>query len=70
VACPVATADRIETRLALAQKAGLVRYGVHRQDAAVVTCVSPSVLHDDHVHFVDGADGGYARAAAMLKRRP
>lgn len=70
VACPVATADRIETRLALAQEAGLVRYGVHRQDAAVVTCVSPSVLHDDHVHFVDGADGGYARAAAMLKRRP
>ncbi|MCJ2036437.1 DUF3095 domain-containing protein [Methylobacterium sp. J-068] len=70
VACPVATADRIEARLALAQEAGLVRYGVHRQDAAVVTCVSPSVLRDDHVHFVDGADGGYARAAAILKRRP
>lgn len=70
VACPVATADRIEARLDLAQEAGLVRYGVHRQDAAVVTCVSPSVLRDDHVHFVDGADGGYARAAAMLKRRP
>ncbi|GJE18826.1 DUF3095 domain-containing protein [Methylobacterium marchantiae] len=70
VACPLATADRIESRLAVAQEAGLVRYGLHRQDAAVVTCVSPSVLRDDHVHFVDGADGGYARAAAMLKRRP
>lgn len=70
VACPVATADRIEGRLARAQAAGLVRYGSHRQDAAVVTCVSPSVLRDDHVHFVDGAGGGYAWAAAMLKRRP
>lgn len=70
VACPVAAADRIETRLTAAQGAGLVRYGLHRQDAAVVTCVSPSVLRDDHVHFVDGADGGYARAAAMLKRAP
>jgi len=70
VTCPVATADRIEARLATARTAGLVRYGLHRQEAAVVTCITPSVLRDDHVHFVDGADGGYARAAAMLKRQP
>ncbi|WP_019903604.1 DUF3095 domain-containing protein [Methylobacterium sp. 77] len=70
VACPVAVANRIEARLSVAQDEGLVRYGIHRQDAAVVTCISPSVLRDDHVHFVDGADGGYARAATMLKRRP
>lgn len=69
VACPVAVADRIEARLAVAQEEGLVRYGLHRQEAAVVTCITSSVLRDDHVHFVDGADGGYARAAAMLKRR-
>jgi len=70
VTCPVAMAERIEARLAAARSAGLVRYGLHRQEAAVVTCISPSVLRDDHVHFVDGADGGYARAAAMLKRQP
>lgn len=70
VTCPVATADRIEAQLAAARSAGLVRYGLHRQEAAVVTCITPSVLRDDHVHFVDGADGGYARAAAMLKRQP
>ncbi len=70
VTCPVATADRIETRLAAARSAGLVRYGLHRQEAAVVTCITPSLLRDDHVHFVDGADGGYARAAAMLKQQP
>lgn len=70
VTCPVATADRIEARLAAARAAGLVRYGLHRQEAAVVTCITPSLLRDDHVHFVDGADGGYARAAAMLKRQP
>ncbi len=70
VNCPVATADRIEERLAAAHSAGVVRYGLHRQEAAVVTCITPSVLRDDHVHFVDGADGGYARAATMLKRQP
>lgn len=70
VTCPVATADRIEARLVVARSAGLVRYGLHRQEAAMVTCITPSVLRDDHVHFVDGADGGYVRAAAMLKRQP
>jgi hypothetical protein len=24
-------------------------------------------MHDDHMHFVDGAEGGYALAARMLK---
>lgn len=70
VTCPVATADQIEARLAAARSVGLVRYGLHRQEAAVVTCITPSLLRDDHVHFVDGADGGYARAAAMLKQQP
>ncbi len=46
----------------------LVRYGLHRQEAAVVTCITPSPLRADHLHFVDGAGGGYARAAQNLKR--
>ncbi|WP_376707202.1 DUF3095 family protein [Bradyrhizobium japonicum] len=27
----------------------------------------PSNIRSDHVHFVDGADGGYAATAAKLK---
>jgi hypothetical protein len=46
---------------------GIVRYGVHRQDAAMMTCFAPSVMRSDHVHFIDGARGGYASAATALK---
>jgi hypothetical protein len=31
-----------------------------------MTCFVPSVLTSDHVHFVDGAGGGYASAAKQL----
>ena len=45
----------------------VVRYGLHRQDAAMMTCFTPSVMRSDHVHFIDGARGGYASAATALK---
>jgi Protein of unknown function (DUF3095) len=54
-------------RLAAAASSGIVRYGLHRQDAAMMTCFTPSVLRSDHVHFIDGARGGYASAATALK---
>lgn len=53
--------------LAAAAAAGIVRYGLHRQDAAMMTCFTPSALRSDHVHFIDGARGGYASAATALK---
>jgi hypothetical protein len=54
-------------RLSAAAAAGLVRYGLYRQDAAMMTCFTPSALRSDHVHFIDGARGGYASAATALK---
>ena len=57
-------------RLAAAASAGIVRYGLHRQDAAMMTCFTPSALRSDHVHFIDGARGGYASAATALKAAP
>jgi hypothetical protein len=32
-----------------------------------MTCFAPSVMRSDHVHFIDGASGGYASAATALK---
>jgi hypothetical protein len=26
-------------------------------------------MNEDHIHFVDGAEGGYTKAAGMLKRK-
>lgn len=62
-----ATADRIEAVLGEAEAAGILRYGTTRQDAALMTCIVPSVTADDHMHFIDGAGGGYAAAAARMK---
>src|SRR5712672_676269 len=56
--------------LTLAASAGIARYGLHRQDAAMMTCFTPSALRSDHVHFIDGARGGYASAATALKATP
>jgi hypothetical protein len=53
--------------LAKAASERIVRFGLHRQDAAMMTCFTPSVMRSDHVHFIDGARGGYASAATALK---
>lgn len=68
--CAPGLADAIEARLAEAAEAGALIYGLHRQKAALVTCFTPSVTRPDHVHFVDGAMGGYAAAATVLKAGP
>jgi hypothetical protein len=54
-------------RLTRAASSHVARYGLHRQDAAMMTCFTPSALRSDHVHFIDGARGGYASAATALK---
>jgi len=68
--CTVELADAIEQRLSVAAAAGIARYGLCRQDAAMMTCFTPSALQSDHVHFIDGARGGYASAAMALKAMP
>jgi hypothetical protein len=60
----------LKERLAAAATNGTARYGLHRQDAAMMTCFTPSVMRSDHVHFIDGARGGYASAATALKATP
>ena len=68
VDCHEATAQEIEERLAAAEANGIIRYGTHRQSAALMTCIVPSIHTNDHLHFLDGAGGGYARAAMRLKQ--
>jgi len=65
--CTPSLAAEIEDYLKEAAAKGLVRYGAHRQDAAMMTCFTPSPVNPNHVHFIDGAQGGYALAAAALK---
>ncbi len=67
--CSPEFAAEIETRLSAAAFAGTLHYGLHRQEEALMTCFTPSPADRDHVHFIDGAGGGYAAAAVALKAR-
>lgn len=58
--------DRIEALLREAQEKGIARYGLHRQKSALMTCFVPTPLSRDHIHFIDGAAGGYAVAASQI----
>ncbi|MEO0939417.1 MAG: DUF3095 domain-containing protein [Pseudomonadota bacterium] len=61
------TAAALRAVLDAAEEAGILRYGWFEQDEAMMTCIVPSPLLDTHVHFIDGAAGGYAQAALRLK---
>jgi hypothetical protein len=65
--CDLATVAELKGILDKGVRAGTIRYGMHQQDQAMMTCIVPSALQNDHVHFIDGASGGYTQAAATLK---
>lgn len=65
--CDPATEKRLRSLLAEGSEAGIIRYGIHTQSEAMMTCIVPSILADNHVHFVDGASGGYTEAAQAIK---
>ena len=65
--CTPELADEIERHLVASAAKGVVHYGTHRQHAAMMTCFTPSPTSANHVHFIDGALGGYAMAAKAMK---
>lgn len=67
--CDAALESALLARLDRAETGGELRYGIHRQDAALMTCIVPSYEDDGHFHFIDGAGGGYTAAATDLRRK-
>jgi hypothetical protein len=65
--CTPAEISAIEAYLAELHAAGRIVYGTHLADSAMMTCLVFSLEESRHVHFIDGADGGYALAALQLK---
>ncbi|HLJ71562.1 MAG TPA: DUF3095 family protein, partial [Roseiarcus sp.] len=53
----------------LQQASDFAEYGAFRQSNALLTCYAPSLTDRSHIHFVDGAGGGYAMAAKAMKER-
>ncbi|MBY0470017.1 DUF3095 domain-containing protein [bacterium] len=61
--------DRIRAYLEKQRKAGLLYYGLHISDQALMTCLVFAPSDNQHIHFIDGAGGGYALAALELKEQ-
>lgn len=47
---------------------GQIAFGIHAAPSSLITCMVTN-YDKDHVHFLDGANGGYAIAARELKRQ-
>lgn len=49
-------------------KKGNLAYGVHLSETAIITCMVFRYQRN-HIHFVDGSEGGYVKASEKLKIR-
>jgi len=67
--CSTKQADKIDAMLALRAQRGELIYGLHRSDSALMTCLVFDLHNGEHIHFVDGSDGGFTSAAKNLKAR-
>jgi hypothetical protein len=65
--CDAAAVAEIRRELDRRAAAGELRYGMHLSETALMTCLVTSLGKHEHVHFVDGGNGGYAMAARGLK---
>lgn len=54
--------DRLEQK-------GKLKYGLHVSKQSVMSCYVRDMHKNDHIHFVDGAEGGYTKAANQLKNK-
>jgi hypothetical protein len=59
-------ASQLEQFLQAENRQGHLVFGMHKSKQALVTCIVRSFT-GNHMHFVDGSDGGYALAARGLK---
>ncbi|MEO6282320.1 MAG: DUF3095 domain-containing protein [Dyadobacter sp.] len=57
---------QLETVLDQLEADGEILYGLFVSSESVMSCYVRD-LKDGHIHFVDGAEGGYTKAAGMLK---
>jgi len=60
--------NELEKYLTDLEEAGELWFGIYRSKKSIMSCYVRD-RKDQHIHFVDGVDGGYTKAAAMLKNK-
>ncbi|MDQ6960922.1 MAG: DUF3095 family protein [Mariprofundaceae bacterium] len=48
---------------------GRLFYGIHESDNSLMTCYVQNLHDGQHIHFIDGDNGGYAMASKQLKEQ-
>jgi hypothetical protein len=48
--------------------AGEIIYGIYVSKESVISCYVRN-LKDKRIHFISGAEGGYTKAAGMIRRK-
>lgn len=67
VDCSEEQVERIRGFLENLRLQGKVYFGLFESPTCLMTCFVESIQDGDHIHFIDGGDGGYAMAAKQLK---
>lgn len=58
----------LEDALDKIEEDGEIIYGLHVSKDSVMSCYVRN-MDNQHIHFVDGSEGGYTKAAGMIKRK-
>ncbi len=48
-------------------ESGAIHYGTFQSNQALMTCLVEGLNPGEHLHFIDGSDGGYALASERMK---
>jgi Protein of unknown function (DUF3095) len=60
--------EQLETALSKIELDGEIYYGLYVSKESVMSCYVRN-MNDQHIHFVDGAEGGYTKAAGIIKQK-
>lgn len=67
--CSPEQVDKIREYLKGHHLKGNLYYGLHESETSLMTCLVQDVKDGNHIHFIDGGNGGYAMAAKQLKKQ-
>ncbi len=65
--CSLEQTQAIEDFLQKLKDDKRIVFGIHKSTSALMTCMVKSASTNKHIHFIDGADGGYTLAAAQMR---
>lgn len=60
--------ESLEAALSDLEHNGEIIYGLYVSSESVMSCYVRNI-NDGHIHFVDGAEGGYTKAAGVIKQK-